>query len=253
MPATLSPNKKGNEMMRWALMFLLAANVGFFIWHQFKEAPPRSLATTPESQGHRERAERLKLLSESKSAAVPRVDDVTLVAATEPPARQGSLCWLLGPLPEEVTAKQILMRFQSQGVPAELQQIKLITGLDYLLYIGPFVSRAESLAKLRKLHEAGVDSFVITRGSLTEAIALGLFASRSEAELAGDAFENEQGGYQTQVRENERTGVQLWLVVPTVVADSLNVSFWDELDMDFGELERKQKWCNTIASVDSIE
>ena len=242
--------------MRWALILLVAANIGYFIWHQFKEVPPRiTPATTQESPVHSKRVERLELLSEAEppKAALRADDDVAPKSAAEPAARQSSLCWLLGPLPEQVTAKQVLMRFQGQGVPAELRQIELVTGLDYLLYIGPFGSRAESLAQLRKLHEAGVDSFVITRGSLSEAIALGLFASRSKAELAGDAFEHEQQGYQTQVRENERTGVQLWLVVPTVVADSLDVSFWDELDMDFGELERKQKWCNAIASVDSIE
>jgi hypothetical protein len=240
-------------MMRWALILLVAANAVFFIWHQFKDDSQSAVpVTVQESRTHSERADRLELLFEAEpAAAVQRTEGVAPVPAAEPPARQDSLCWMHGPLLEEVTAKQVLMRFQNQGVPAELRQIKVSTGMDYLLYMGPFASREESLAKLRKLHGAGIDSFVITRGRLTEAIVLGLFDSISKAEFAGDGFE--QQGYQTQVRENARTGVQLWLVMPMADADSLDMAFWDELEMDFGALERKQKWCGAIASADSIE
>lgn len=238
--------------MRWALLFLVAANVMLFTWFQFngdpEGGPDENLQGLP-SRG--EGIASLELLSETEAAASGIEGQATAEVSPEPAARQAPMCWMLGPMPEEVTAKQVLMRFENQAVPAELRVIEEIIGLDYLLYMGPFASRAESLAKLNELQGAGVDSFLITRGSLAEAISLGLYSRRSKAEIARDSF-GEQG-YAAQIRENERTGTQQWLVIPMASAEKLDIPFWNELDMDFNGLERKQNWCAAIASADSIE
>lgn len=229
--------------MKWVLGLLVAANLAYFIALQLDSGEQGALAAVapPDIQqgGHT-----LKLLSES-GQAVSAQSSTASAPATEP------LCWMLGPLAEEVSAKQVQLRFQSQEIEADLREIETTTGLDYLLYIGPFASRDEGLARLRELHGEGVDSFLITRGSLSNAISLGLFSSVAQAETALEAYKGQ--GYDAHIRENERTAAQQWLVVPMAAAEALDLTFWDELSRDFAGLERKQNWCNSIASADGIE
>lgn len=233
--------------MKWFLVLLIVANIVFFAWQQSGEDPDSNAVPAVERQPGGQ-GNRLELLSESNTQA-SRQSEAPDKAADA--ARAEPLCWLLGPLPEVITAKQVLMRFQKQGVSAELQEIEVTTGLDYLLYIGPFASRDEGLTRLRELHGSGVDSFLITRGTLNNAISLGLFSSVRQAEAALANFAEQ--GYEANIRENERTGLQQWLVVPMAEADGLDVGFWDELNIDFSGLERKQNWCKSIAPVDGIE
>ncbi len=238
--------------MRWVLLLLVAANVMLFTWFQFRGDPQgESRESVQDLPAQRDGVATLELLSETDAAASAIEEPTAAEGGPEPTARQAPMCWMLGPMPEEVTAKQVLQRFENQAVPAELRDIEVITGLDYLLYMGPFASRAESLAKLKQLQGAGVDSFLITRGSLTEAISLGLYTRRSMAETARDSF-GEQG-YVAQIRENERSGTQQWVVIPMAATEKLDIPFWNELDMDFSGLERKQNWCAAIAPAESIE
>lgn len=238
--------------MRWVLAVLVAANVLLFTWFQLRGDSEGELQERTQGMPvQRDGVASLELLSETNAASSAAAEQVIHQDEPESSAVQAPMCWMLGPMPEEVTAKQVLLRFENLSIPAELREIEVITGLDYLLYMGPFASRAESLAKLKELQGAGVDSFLITRGSLTEAISLGLYNRRSAAETALENFAKQ--GYALQIRENERSGSQQWLVIPIATAEKLDIPFWNELDMDFSGLERKQNWCAAIASAESIE
>lgn len=236
--------------MRWVLIFLLAANVGYFTWRYFQgdAVDEAALAAPAQPASARKAGEPLHLLSELSPAVVARPGKH---GAADTQVQIEPLCWLLGPLPEIVTARQLLLRFEKEGVAARLEDIERIIGLDYLLYIGPFAGKQEGLKRLRQLHNEKIDSFLITKGPISNAISLGLFSSAKKAETAQASFIEQ--GFEPKIRENERTGTQKWLIVPLEHSETLPPAFWDELAQDFGGVERKQNWCSAIASVSGID
>ncbi len=235
--------------MRWVFGFLIVANIAYLVWQSGQSRAPDPAQTNPEEIIDTD-AESLELLSEMDPAVLAQKTRAA-VTPTQGQTASQQLCWLLGPFREQVTAKQVATRFQVLNIPASLRTIEGITGLDYLVYSGPYVSRADALGKLRMLQELQIDSFLITRGALTDAISYGLFPKRSQAKvLQGELAEM---GYQVDIRENKRTEVQQWLVVPVAVAEKVSIAFWQELESDFDGIDRQQKWCHAIASTGNID
>ncbi len=235
--------------MRWVLAFLVAANIAYWVWHLSQtdvvNDAPSGIDAVIDSN-----SDTLELLSEMDPAVIAK-KAIKVVPPEVGRDEAQALCWILGPFKEEVTAKQVLLRFQALGLPVTLRNIEGITSLDYLVYIGPYVSRADALGKLRMLQELQIDSFLITRGSLNDAISLGLFPKRSQAEALAE--ELAEMGYEVKIREDKRSEVQQWLIVPVVAAAELSIGFWQELELDFAGIDRQQKWCDAIASADSID
>ncbi len=234
--------------MRWVLGFLVVANIAYWVWQRSQTDAAGSV------QGNIDvvidnNADEVELLSEMPPELIAQKTIKLTPKAGRDEAQ--ALCWMLGPFKEVVTAKQVLLRFQALDIPAMLRNIEGVTGLDYLVYIGPYVSRADALGKLRMLQELQIDSFLITRGTLKDGISLGLFPKRSQAEALAE--ELAEMGYQVQIREEKRSEVQQWLVIPVAAAEKLAITFWQELELDFAGLHRQQKWCDAIASADSID
>jgi hypothetical protein len=236
--------------MRWVLLFLVAVNAGYFSWQMLQGGLPGAEKSDVDAAVDSAVDQpRLRLLAEVPGAA--GLNEKAREAQRAASTANARMCWLLGPLPEEVTAKQILMRFQGQGIDARLQELEAVTSLEYLVYTGPYPSRSEALSSLRDMQSKQLDSFVITRGELTDAISLGLFTSRRQVEQA--VAELAELGYAAKSRESERVELQHWLVMPVTEAQNLGASFWQELESDFNHLDRQQKRCDTIASVDGMD
>lgn len=234
--------------MRWILGFLIVANVGYLVWQSGQKTGPDAGQSSPVEIIEAD-AESLELLSEMDPATVAQ--NTRAASATQKQSGIKQLCWLLGPFREEVTAKQVATRFQALEINASLRSIEGTTGVDYLVFSGPYPSRADALGKLRMLQELQIDSFLITRGTLTDSISYGLFPKSAQAEaLKADLAEM---GYTVKVRENKRKESQQWLVVPVSAAEKAPISFWQELEFDFTGIDRQQKWCDAIASSSGID
>jgi cell division protein FtsN len=235
--------------MRWVLGFLIVANIAYLVWQRSQEHAGPDSAQSPSAQIIETDTESLELLSEMDRAAVAKNTRAASAAPEQVEKRQ--LCWLLGPFKEEVTAKQVASRFQALAITANLRSIEGTTGVEYLVYSGPYASRADALGKLRMLHELQIDSFLITRGALADSISYGLFPKSSQA----DALKEELAelGYEVKVRENKRKEAQQWLVVPVIATEKAPPSLWQDLEFDFVGIDRQQKWCDAIASSGHID
>lgn len=235
--------------MRWVLAFLVIANIAFWVWQRSQTDVVNGEQNNIDEAVDIS-ADELEMLSEMDPVVLAEKSSKVTPSASGQDTQQ-TLCWILGPFMEEVTAKQVFTRFQALGMPARLRNVERITGLDYLVYNGPYVSRADALGKLRLMQELQIDSFLITRGSLNNAISLGLFPRRLQAQALAD--ELAEMGYEVKIREDKQLEMQRWLVVPVAAAEKLPISFWQELELDFNGVDRQQKWCNAIASTGSID
>jgi hypothetical protein len=234
--------------MRWVLVFLVVLNIAYWVW-QRSQTNPADGAQSNIDEVVDSGADKLELLSEMPPELIAQ--KTIKVTAKAGPYEEQALCWILGPFTEIVTAKQVLLRFQALDIPVTLRNIEGITGRDYLVYLGPYPSRADALGKLRMLQELQIDSFLITRGTLNDGISLGLFPKRSQAEILAE--ELVEMGYEVKIREEKRSQLKQWLVIPVAAADKLARTFWQELELDFAGLDRQQKWCDAIASAGSID
>ncbi len=235
--------------MRWFFGFLIVANIAYLIWQSSQERAGPDAIKSASTQIIESDAESLELLSEMDPATVAQ--NTRAASATPAQVEKKQLCWLLGPFKEEVTAKQVASRFQALEITASLRSIEGTIGVEYLVYSGPYASRADALGKLRMLQELQIDSFLITRGTLADSISYGLFPKRSQAEtLKEDLAEM---GYEVKIRENKRKEAQQWLLVPVAATEKAPLSLWQDLEFDFVGINRQQKWCDAIASSGSID
>ena len=235
--------------MRWVLGFLLIANIAYFIWQGGKVTGSDEEKLVPPVTTIEAEVESLELLNEMDPLNVKQRAKTAGVTQKQAAGRQ--LCWLLGPFKEEVTAKQVAGRFRAQEITPSLRSIEGIAGVDYLVYSGPYRSRADALGKLRLLQELQIDSFLITRGTLADSISYGLFPKSSQAGALKESLA--EMGYEVKIRENKRREAQLWLVVPVADAEKAPIGLWQELEFDFIGIDRQQKWCDAIASSGSID
>lgn len=161
-------------------------------------APPSSIAV------HAGEPERLATAGSGDTGS-PRQDAEPASSSEEPgagAAEQGFAdgppdtdCFTFGPLKSRAVATRLLVVLRNRAVEAELRQEALPEADQYWVYFPPFESREAADAAARALRAKGfTDYFVVTRGELKNALALGLFnhtagARRRVEELRALGFE----------------------------------------------------------------
>lgn len=165
------------------------------------------------------------------------------------PAPAIPVCTLIGPLPEQVSARQLRGRLVADGISADLYRLKVPSRTDYWVYLGPMRSRREALDQLRELQQNGVDSFIISEGELANGISLGFFTRESSAQRAMQ--ERRDQGYDASVRAVERFNEELWAVLGA--EQTLDDDVWRRLQQGMPALEQRKNFCDVIASAEKFE
>lgn len=312
--------------MRWVLMLLVAANIGYFLWQAwFAPAPADNDATAPVVLDAS--VPRLQLIDEPDHPAPPGesgpvetgqpVEPQSEVAGTEEPAaaelvpetapaeeglpdqapedevlaleepaaeavdesteiaeptaepvvtqqavrrvvEEGSgeevadpLCWMVGPMPEKVTGRQVAARFQALELDMRLVNTEVVVGQKFQVHLGPYPSQGEAMAKLRELQAAGIDSYIQASGELKNSVSLGYFSHQSSADSAVEQFVAK--GYAPKVATKDQKELQIWGILPVSEAAGLGEDFWAGISKDFPGVGRKQNLCAAIASVGILE
>ncbi|AOS96811.1 Sporulation related domain protein [Microbulbifer aggregans] len=233
--------------MRWIVLALLIANLAGFAWFRFFAEPAvetQSVGPAVEPEGAR-----IDLVQEVPPGAL---------AAQEPksaPVRQSvgkravreqSLCTIIGPVAEAYQGEDIVERLAALQVSAELREIEMEGQMRYWVYLAPLGTRREAFRRLRELQAEGVDSYVIPKGSLTNGISFGIFSEPDRAEAL--ATELQERGYPAQTREEPRTYLERWVVLATGGEGQLADAFWEQLQLDYPDMDRKQNLCQELES-----
>lgn len=221
-------------------MFLV--NLGLFAW--FQTAGRTVVPAASQLPGVKEVGERIELVSEAPVDTLPSAAPAPKQPAAKP--AEDRLCTILGPFEEEYQGEDIAQRLQALQVEAELRNIEMQGQMRYWVYLMPLGSRREAFQRLRTLQAEGVDSYVIPKGSLTNGISFGIF---SEVERAESLAEELQGrGIDALTREEPQTYLERWVVLPSGAERQLAEDFWQQLQLEYPELDRRQNLCREVES-----
>lgn len=180
--------------MRMALYVLLVLNllVAALIWLSMRQQ------ANVAQYSHPEQVREISLL---------KIKDSDAGGATQ----LGGKCWLLGPMVDKVPADALLATLLTKGLPARLVDAPKMRAPAYQLYLGPYADYAQAKQKLAELQSRSLDSYVIARGGLRNAISLGVFDNVDSAK--GQRKFLQKKGYQVQQREVPRQTNMYWLAL----------------------------------------
>lgn len=225
--------------MRWFVLFLLALNVFYYVWHQ-QQSPLRPKEVAPLNLFHGEQRN-IRLLSESAEAPLRRH-----VEEAPAPQAPSSACIYLGGFSAEDRARVLVQRLLSLDVQTSVQTVDAAAGVDYWVYLPPLASRQASLWQLRELQARKIDSYIITEGDLTDGISLGIFQRKDSADSVVERLK--AAGYDALVRELARAQHDYWVQVAPESGRLVDDSLVRQLTSDFPELQKQTMTCKSVAS-----
>jgi cell division septation protein DedD len=223
--------------MRWIFFLLLAANIGLFAWLGISAGNESS--ATAKHQAREQAGAPIKLVREAPRGTLR-------VVPAEPASKssENQLCTLLGPFAEAFQGEDVVQRLRALQIDAVLREIEMTGQMRYWVFLPPLDSRREAFRKLRELQAAGVDSYVIPKGSLADGISFGIFSELERAEsLAGELREK---GFPAQTKEEPQSYLELWVVLPPGGGELLAEDFWEPLQLEYPELDRRQNLCGEV-------
>lgn len=223
--------------MRWIVLALLLANIGLYAWFQTAGRPP--LPAVAGKAAPREAGEPIVLVGEA-----PEVKRREAPPVASPKPQAGELCALLGPFEEEYLGEDIVERLRALQVDAALRDVEMRGQMRYWVFLEPMESRREAFRRLRELQAAGIDSYVIPKGELTNGISFGIFSEPERARALADELSRKGIGVRT--REEPQSYRERWVVLPPGGAEKLAEDFWVQLQREYPELDRRQNLCSEV-------
>ena len=225
--------------MRYIVVTLLIVNLAYFSWHLYFPSialPADSAISRPLlNQG-------LVLLSEFNEQA-PEIGVVE--------AAPSKLCYLVGDFNSIDEANNFINHVEIRGYLAELNPEGENSPPQYRAYLSPATNRELATITLDRLRgqlaaqSLQVETYLITRGSLENAVALGVYSEMAEtvrisSQLAGL-------GYNVKVEEIPMTSGPYQLVLAKVDFSTLDIAEWLEFAGDRPDLTYSENLCEVIA------
>ncbi len=153
-------------------------------------------------------------------------------------------CWQIGPIKDIFTKNQVQNRLQSHAIDIEFKQVERSEGLDYWVYLGPFLSQKAALRELRHLQFNKIDSFWISKGELRNAVSLGIFKSQQRAIALQQRYIAK--GYDVQIKAIAQTVREYWAILKADDGLEERQGF-KAFEKDFSSLETTKLLCKRLA------
>lgn len=219
--------------MRYIAIFLLLANISYFGWYQYR-SQSENLSMSANSRPLLNNG--LMLASEYQQ----------LTSAVDAP-----ICSLVGNFVTVDEANGFIALVGSEIVTARLSLSGDPLPAQYLVYLSPLSSRAIATITLEGLGEAiaaanlEIENYLITRGLLENAIALGVFSDLASAtEIRNQVAEL---GYSVEIDEIPRSTGDIRVQLLAASSDLIENLEWLELTADRPYLTHAENLCETIA------
>lgn len=222
---------------------VLALNIALLVTNVFFGPPtlPRS-AVRPEDI----RSERtLLLLSErplASSAPSSRVADANpsppVPGAALPP---DGLCFTLGPFSRPEEAISAVMQLKARNLDARARKKDEPMAAGYLAFIAPAKTRAEARGMLRKLHQQGIDSFIVTQGDKNNAISVGIYSDIAQAQARQSELRAK--GYAVLVEPRGTLKQEHWVDISGTKGTNVVAEIEKSLATDFATLRLERQEC----------
>ncbi|MAV52288.1 MAG: hypothetical protein CBE20_00465 [Gammaproteobacteria bacterium TMED260] len=226
--------------MRYTVVSLILANLAYFGWN-YRNPLPESPAVPAQP------------LINSGLTLVSEFEEQTGFAALE--ARRQ--CSLVSGFESADDAENFMAQARTRGFQAFLTGSRATSRSQYQVFLPPTAS--SEIARLtladlaQRVVEAGleVETYLITRGELQNAVALGIFDSATEAVVLRDQFSGL--GYSPQIQQFDAfvSRVQVWLRAPE--SERINELEWLDLTGERPNLSRAENLCQTIAQASQFQ
>ena len=229
---------RGIETVRYIAIFLLLVNAGYFAWNYHYPRPqpvaeePRALLNTG-----------LTLLSEYEARGEELAQDAV---------RQ---CSIVSGFTDRPQAEAFIAAARARSLQAYLEVE--VPQAEFRLYLPPTPSRDIAAAILDDLSERlvaedlGLDIYLITRGDLENAIALGLFGSRERAEAVRDQVAGL--GYGPQIEEIPLGESQIRVFLRPAQSERIIESEWLDLSAETEGLTRLENLCEGLVQASQFQ
>ena len=225
--------------MRYIVIFLFIANLGYFGWQLYFPTPP---LPADEAVPRPLLKQGLILLREFNQQAA---------ALEEENAMTARVCHLVGDFNSVDDANSFLNLVEARGYLAELHLGGESLPPLYRVYLPPASSREIATITLDGLSERlnreslRVELYLITRGLLENAVALGVFSELESAQNVRDQVT--ELGYIVEIEEIPRSTEAPQLVLAKSDFTPLDTAEWLEFAGDRPDLGYSEILCETIA------
>ena len=209
-------------MLKFIVGLLIVVNAVIFLWGKNMTAPRPELkpvaveavSSAPSIQLVRERVEAHPVKTPEMEVVETLVaPEVTppVVVTTEPE------CGRIGPFVNQIQMEKALLDLDLASKEIEQTETRLQKG--YWVLIPALPSREAATGVVTKLRVSGFnDVWLFNRGPLKNAISLGLFSHRSNADRHADSV-NKQG-FSTEVRPKTVEGTQYWITYQGIAGET---------------------------------
>lgn len=224
--------------MRLIFISLLVINIVIAAWGLFVkkvEAPEVSQASS---------------LDGGQLPAVIAASDVWL-NNDQGHGKPSALCEMIGPFDTREGADDFIQRLDSIGVAGLLNELELPAGESFWVHLPAEVSPEAAYRRLSELQAQGMESYVIRKGELENAISLGVFtfkdlAERRRKEIAALDLAAE-------IRVVKRTEIEMWVILKEGEEQKMSEFTWGRVLDGLKLQERRQNFCLPVASEDNIQ
>lgn len=221
--------------MRWVFFVLFVANVALLVWRYGLGLPAQYLGEPPRATWERPVGVK-KVLLKGESAET--------ASSEESPLEQ--LCTWVGPFAEQAAAQTFIERIAALDVMSALKKQELTAGDGYQVYLAPLKTRTAAKILLMELQQKKIDSYIISKGELENAISLGIY---SDLTLAQKRLTDINAmGYEPLLKSYKHTLPQYWVSVEESEVQKIGKSAWHRIVEDQFKLSEKQKFCLDVAS-----
>jgi len=160
------------------------------------------------------------------------------------------LCELVGPFPADDGAKSFVERLAAIDIKGEIKNLDLPAGKSYWVYLQPLDTEDAAFRKLAELQSQGVESYIVRRGDLKNAISLGMYSYKDTANSR--VAEMKKKGLDPVMQEIERTQHETWVMLRHDQVEKMSDLTWKKVLEGFDSQERRQNFCIDVASADNI-
>lgn len=221
--------------MRLIFITLLVVNVLVFGWGVFFSSPDVVANSAPPK--HEDRIKTISVNEETEQLPAGEA--------------QKRLCELVGPFADDLNAEVFVERLRSIDIPAGIDHVELPAGASYWVHLPPEETTSSAYKKLAELQALGIESYVIGRGDLRNAVSLGVFSKPALADAK--KLELEKEGFEPIITVKPRTEVEIWVVIQSDFAEKMSDLTWARMLEGMTSQERRQNFCLPVASSDNIQ
>jgi hypothetical protein len=224
--------------LRYIALFLLIANIGYFIW-----AFARPLESEPEVRQPRELINSgLMLASEFEVQAA----DLALENATD-----SRICSIVNGFTTVDDANGFILLARELDLDVLLSLTGEILPSQFRVFLPPEPNRLlatrmlDSVSAAVETAEMQAESYLITRGPLSDGIGLGVFVDADSAGLVQSQIA--ELGFEPEIEEIPRSDGEIRVLLRSSNSYQVDSPEWLELSADRPDLTRTENLCETIA------